>query len=200
MEHPQYDEATEKLPEPDLGSFWRLNTQTLGLASLQSIILDLEALQNHLWELRGCDFRARTLLPSTSLYNPAREFWQQSGQKYLEIMACLDHIISVDDTSKLFVFISALSVAEFNLQPISTNLNIQQLFDVLEFAEWLYTKEKMEQFARATRAGVEDNEVMERTRGELIRDVTHLQCLTNEAKMGLVKVVGFVKHIMYGDG
>ncbi|KAA6408805.1 MAG: hypothetical protein FRX48_07149 [Lasallia pustulata] len=200
MENAQHIESTEVLPEPDLASFWHLDAQTLALASLQSIILDLDALQNHLWELRGCDFRARTLLPSGSLYNPAREFWHHGGQKYLDLMACLLHIISVDDTSKLSVFTSALSVAGFNLQPIKASLNIQQIFDVLDFAEWLYTKEKEEHFAMVPRAGAEDDEGMERTRADLIRDVTHLQALANEAKIGLMKVVGFVKHIMYGGG
>lgn len=115
-------------------------------------------------------------------------------------MACLDHMVSVDDTSRLFVFTSALSIAEFDLQPMKTNLNIQQMFGVLEFAEWLYTKEKTAHFATATRAGIENEQVMERTKADLIRDVTHLQSLINEAKIGLMEVVGFVKHTMYGDG
>ena len=200
MENAQHMESTDILPEPDLGSFWLLDTQKLALASLQSIILDLEALQNHLWELRGYDFRARTLLPPGSLYNPAREFWQHGGQKYLDLMACLLHIISVDDTSELFVITSALLVAEINLQPITASLNIQQILDMLEFAQWLYTKEKEEHFAMVPRAGAKDDEGMERARADLIRDVTHLQALANEAKIGLMKAVGFAKHIMYGGG
>lgn len=198
MESSQDLATTYSLPEPDFGSFWRLDAQNLALTSLQSIIKDLNALQNHLFELRGINYRAKTLLPSSSLYNPAREFWEQGGQKYLEVMACLKHMTSMDDTSKLFVYTSALSVADFNLQPIRSSLSIQQTLDVLVYAGGVHAKEKIQHFAEASRAGTEDEEVMERLRLDLIQGVTHLQFLAHEAKIGLMQVVGFVKHTMYG--
>lgn len=192
-----HDESTDNLPEPDFGSFWRLDAQHLAITSLQSIIHDLEALQNHLWELRGFDFRARTLLPSGSMYNPAREFWEQGGQKYLEVMASLEHITTVDHTTNVFVYVSALSVAEFKFRPLAPVSKVQQLLHVLICADWLHTKEKMAHFARETRAGTENDEVMERTRADLIGNLINLQASAHTAKIDLMEVVGFVKHAMY---
>lgn len=197
MESFQNHEITDNLPEPDFGSFWRLNTHDLAITSLQSIVHDFETLQNHLWELRGIDFRARNLLPSGSLYNPAREFWEQGGQKYIEVMACLEHITSIDNTNSIFVYASELSVAEFKLQPLRTMSKMQQVLTVLTFADWLHTKEKMEHFASQARVGTENDEVMESMRADLIANVTRLQAFTHTAKIDLMEVVGFVKHAMY---
>lgn len=198
MESFQNHETTDNLPEPDFGSFWRLNTHDLAITSLQSIVHDFEALQTHLWELRGIDFRARNLLPSGSLYNPAREFWEQGGQKYIEVMACLEHITSIDNTTGIFIYASELSVAEFKLQPLRTISKMQQVLTVLTFADWLHTKEKMEHFASQARAGTENDEVMESMRADLITNVTRLQAFIHTAKIDLMEVVGFVKHAMYG--
>ncbi|KAI4125511.1 MAG: hypothetical protein LQ347_005360, partial [Umbilicaria vellea] len=185
------------LPEPDFGSFWRLDAQHLALSSVQSIVDDLEALQNHLWELRGFDFRARTLLPSGSLYNPAREFWEQAGQKYLELMACLEHITSIDPSTHIFVYASALSVAEFKFCSLAPVSKMQHMLHFLIGADWFHMKEKMDHFAKDARVGMENDEVMEIMRTELIADVTKLQVLTHTTKIELIEVVGFVKHAMY---